>query len=128
MPKRTRQAAAPPPADASTRDVTILLCSADAALREAWAKVAAPPHFCLQTEPELRPEHLASGRAWLVLADAETAAEAPRALAQALDAAADRFSYTGDFTAGRDESMMVMVYAGATPWPPKRVHKQGAAR
>jgi diguanylate cyclase (GGDEF)-like protein len=95
MAKRTRQAAAPPPADAATRDVTILLCSADAALREAWAKVAAPPHFCLQTEPELRPEHLASGRACLVLVDAGTACEAAGALAQALEAAADWCVWTG---------------------------------
>ncbi|MCX5685694.1 MAG: sensor domain-containing diguanylate cyclase [Planctomycetota bacterium] len=94
MAKRSKQAAATPP-DASTQGVTILLCSADAALREAWAAAQAPPHFCLQTQAELRPEHLAAGRAYLVLVDAEAAAEAAGPLAEALEAAAGRCVWTG---------------------------------
>ena len=95
MAKQRKQAAAPPPADAPGGDVTILLCSPDAALREAWSKVAAPAHFRLQAEPQLRPEHLAAGRAHLLLVDAETAAAASDPLAEALEAAAERCVWTG---------------------------------
>ena len=91
MAKRIKQAAAPAP----TKGVTILLCSADPALQAAWAKVAAPAHFQLQAEPELRPEFLAADRAILVLVDATAAAEAAAALAKALDAAVDRCVWTG---------------------------------
>ena len=94
MAKRSRQAKTSPP-DGSTQDVTILLCSADAALQGAWAKTAAPLHFRLQAEPELHPEHLAAGRAQLVLVDAAAAAEAAGPLAEALEAAADRCIWTG---------------------------------
>jgi diguanylate cyclase (GGDEF)-like protein len=95
MAKRSKQAAAPPPAASPAPGVTVLLCSADAALRAAWLKVAAPIDFCLQAEAELRPEHLAPGRAHLVLVDAAAAAAAPSPLAKMLDDAAERCVWTG---------------------------------
>ena len=95
MAKRSKPARTPPHGDASAAGVTILLCSPDAALREAWSKVAAPARFCLQAELELRPEHLAAGRAHLVIVDAGTAAAAPPPLADALEAAAERCVWTG---------------------------------
>ena len=94
MAKRNKQAKTPP-ADENTGEVPILLCSADAALRNAWSKAAAPPHFCLLAEPQVRPEHLDAGRAHLVLVDAEAAAAASGPLAEALDAAAERCVWTG---------------------------------
>ncbi|MCX5654016.1 MAG: hypothetical protein NTY65_05130, partial [Planctomycetota bacterium] len=94
MAKRSKQAKTPP-ADENTGEVPILRCSADAALRDAWSKTTAPPHFRLRAEPQVRPEHLDAGRAHLVLVDAETAEAASGPLAEALDAAAERCVWTG---------------------------------
>jgi len=95
MAKRSKQAGGAPSDDASAGEVTILLCSPDAALREAWSRVAAPAHFRLEAQAEVRPEHLAPGRALLVLVDAATAAAAPESLTDALEAAAERCVWTG---------------------------------
>jgi diguanylate cyclase (GGDEF)-like protein len=90
---RRRNTSAKPEA-AAAPGVTVLLCTPDAALREAWSKVQAPGPFRLLDEPCLRPEHLAGG-AHLVLVDAAAAAEAQGPLAEALDDAPERCIWTG---------------------------------
>jgi len=91
----SRKAAPRRPPGRTARGLPLLLCTADARLHEAWQKADAPPGFHLETVPQLRPEHVASGRHVLVLVDAQTALAADGPLADALQAHGGRCVWTG---------------------------------
>ena len=84
----------PPPA-AAKGGLSLALATADAALYRAWQSAHAPPGFRLETVPELRPEHLASGEHFLVLVGVELALAAEGALAEALRLHSGRCVWTG---------------------------------
>jgi diguanylate cyclase (GGDEF)-like protein len=76
-------------------ELTVLLCSVDASIRQAWGKAEPPPGFRLEILPDLRPEYLRSEDATLILVDARAVLDADDALAEALDSAAGRCVWVG---------------------------------
>jgi diguanylate cyclase (GGDEF)-like protein len=87
--------ASPRPPCGAEGKVALLLCTADADLRQAWEKTDPPPVFRLETLAQLEPRHLASAEAGLVLLDAAGAASAEEPLAAAIRAHPERCVWTG---------------------------------
>jgi diguanylate cyclase (GGDEF)-like protein len=81
--------------EASRGEVSLLLCTNDAALLRAWEEAAPPQGFRLETSPELRPEHLSGPDPLLALVPAETALAATGLLGDALATRAGRCVWTG---------------------------------
>jgi diguanylate cyclase (GGDEF)-like protein len=77
-----------------SREIAVLLATADEALRKAWAKTAPPPGFRLTTTADLRPEHLTGRDVHLVLVDV-SAAGSRGALGDALRRHAARIVWVG---------------------------------
>jgi diguanylate cyclase (GGDEF)-like protein len=85
----------PQPSSGAADELAILLTSAEASLRTAWAQAEPPNGFRLMEAPQLRPEHLAGENPTLVLVDAQTALGAKGDLADALRAGVHRCVWTG---------------------------------